>query len=166
MIEALLEHLRAAEGWRSCVYRDHLGYWTIGYGFMVDERRGGGMPRAIGDYWLRHAIDGVLRELAERWPKFAEQPEHVRIAVAAMAYQLGVGGVLGFRAMLGALEHGRIDAACTHALDSLWARQTPARARRVVAMMRGSRDENVGSTDSVGDFATRNDCDAVRRMGE
>ena len=58
-----------------------------------------------------------------------------------MSYQMGVGGLLSFRLTLAALEEGNRQEAYDMALDSLWARQTPARAKRVAAMLRD--DETV-----------------------
>ena len=48
-----------------------------------------------------------------------------------MAYQLGVHGVLEFKEMLASLERGDCQAARRQALESAWARETPARAKRV-----------------------------------
>jgi lysozyme len=54
-----------------------------------------------------------------------------------MAYQMGVSGVLKFADMLAALERGERAAAATHALQSIWATQTPKRAKRIAALIRG-----------------------------
>jgi lysozyme len=48
-----------------------------------------------------------------------------------MAFQLGINGFLQFRMMRQALSRCDWLAARNEALDSLWARQTPNRARRV-----------------------------------
>jgi lysozyme len=48
-----------------------------------------------------------------------------------MAYQMGVEGVQGFSKMIAALQVGDYPRAADEALDSLWAKQTPARARDV-----------------------------------
>jgi lysozyme len=55
-----------------------------------------------------------------------------------MAYQMGVEGVCGFKTMLRCLEAGELEKAAGAALNSRWAKvQTPARAKRVAAMIRG-----------------------------
>jgi lysozyme len=54
-----------------------------------------------------------------------------------MAYQLGPSGVVAFKKMLAALEAGDRIAAAEAALDSKWATQTPNRAQRVAALIRG-----------------------------
>jgi lysozyme len=50
---------------------------------------------------------------------------------------MGVSGVLKFKGMLEALKAGKRELAANEALDSLWARQTPERARRVAEQIRG-----------------------------
>lgn len=133
----VVEHLKREEGWRALPYRDHLGYLTIGYGFLIDERKPVPLPREVGDVWLGYAVQERWRELLERRPWIAQQPAEVQCALCSMAYQLGVGGLLKFQRMLGALERGDREAAARAALESRWAQQTPARAQRVAAMLRG-----------------------------
>lgn len=63
-----------------------------------------------------------------------------------MGFQMGVGlpskddaGLSGFDTTLGHIAAGRWDAAADGMLNSLWAKQTPARAKRVAAMIRTGR---------------------------
>lgn len=53
-----------------------------------------------------------------------------------MAFQMGIVGLLGFTNTLAAIKRGDYAAAATGMLASLWARQTPARAKRMADMMR------------------------------
>lgn len=131
------DNLKAEEGWRPHVYPDSLGYATIGYGFLIDSRRGDGLPKAVGEFWLAYNIRKITEALTERWPPFAEQPPEVREALEELAYQIGIDGLLKFGKMLEALESGNRAIAAVEALDSLWAKQTPARAGRVAGRLRG-----------------------------
>lgn len=138
MIEDLVADLKSDEGWRPFAYPDHLGYLTIGYGFLIDEKKGGRLPQSIGDAWLRHLATEKWAELTRRAPWLLYQPEDVQRAVCNMAYQLGVDGVLNFRATLSLLKSGERVAAGIESLNSKWAREdTPRRARRVAALMAG-----------------------------
>ena len=137
MIDELLDDLKSDEGWRPYVYDDHLGFATIGYGFLVDARKGAGLPKPVAEYWLRYIVSERVTELQRRWPPFDKQPKDVQRALLNMSYQLGLGGLMNFQKMLTALAQGDRATAALHALDSEWARQTPARARRVVTLMRG-----------------------------
>lgn len=136
-MDGILADLRNDEGWRPFAYQDHLGFWTIGYGFLVDERKGVGLPKPVAEFWLQYAVNERLAELRRRWPAFDAQHKDVQRALGNLVYQLGVNGVLGFRKMLAALEAGDRTAAAEAALDSKWHQQTPARAKRVAALIRG-----------------------------
>lgn len=133
-----LERIKDEEGWRPHVYSDSLGFASIGWGFLIDPRRGEGMPKQVGEYWLQYNLRQITASLMDRWPPFSAQPLDVQEALTEMAYQLGVDGVLGFRLMLGALERGDRHTAATEALDSGWHEQTPKRAERVAAQLRGT----------------------------
>ena len=136
MIDQITQDLKSDEGWKSHAYRDHLGYLTIGYGFLIDERRGGRMPEHIGEDWLRWEIAERMDALHDELPWLHSQTENVIRALVNMAYQLGVNGVLNFKRMLAALKSGDREKAAEEALDSRWAQQTPNRAKRVASWIR------------------------------
>ena len=134
----LMADLRRDEGFLPHAYQDHLGYWTLGYGFLIDQRKGGRIPKSVAEFWLRYEINDREAQLQSRWPAYDDQPEDVRRALLNMTFQMGVDGVLGFKNMLKALERGdRIEAA-DHARDSKWRQQdTPERAERVCRLLEG-----------------------------
>jgi lysozyme len=137
MISEVITQLRNDEGWRDRPYRDTLGFLTTGYGFLIDERKSVSMPKAVGELWLKLIVEDKWAELTRREPWVLEQPEDVQQALANMAYQLGINGLLNFKNMLGALRAGQRVSAAAHALDSAWAKQTPQRAERTAALIRG-----------------------------
>jgi lysozyme len=137
-LSKLREELIRDEGWRAHAYKDSLGFDTIGFGFLVDERRGHGLPKRIADMWLDHLIAGVVTQLDHRLPWWRGQPDDVQRALVNMAYQLGIAGLLNFRKMLAALQAGNRAEAARQALDSRWAVQTPNRAARVAAQIAGN----------------------------
>ena len=94
------------------------------------------MPKAVGEYWLDLLINANHNELCRDYPWYVDSPEPVRRAIQNMRYQLGRGGLAGFRNMLAALAYGNYAEAAREALNSRWAQQTPARARRVAALIR------------------------------
>jgi lysozyme len=118
------------------VYQDHLGYWTLGIGRLVDERKGGGLTDDEIDYLLGNDINRREAELRRRIDFFGRLDDVRKAALLNMAFQLGVDGLLGFKRMLGCLRDERFAEAETHALDSKWAKEdTPARARRVARQL-------------------------------
>jgi len=127
----LKKQLLRDEGVVKHAYRDHLGYLTIGVGFLIDERRGGAMPDAVIDFWLDYEIDQRRNALKSILPFFNALDEVRQDALVNMAYQLGVNGLLGFNRTLHYLQRGDYELAAKEALDSNWAKQTPERAARI-----------------------------------
>jgi lysozyme len=135
-IDNVIETLKVDEGFRPHCYDDPLGYRTIGYGRMVDERLGGGVTEREAEVLLVNDVRAVCRELDGRIRWWRGLPSGVMEAVANMAFQLGVPKLMLFKKTLAALEARDFDRAADEALDSLWARQTPNRAERVAAAIR------------------------------
>ena len=135
-IEALRKQLLRHEGEVLHAYEDHLGYLTIGVGRLIDKRRGGGITHDEAMMLLDNDIRRVIDELESRAPWFKRLDTTRQQAIANMAFQLGVSGLLGFRKMIGALDHGDYRKAADEALDSRWARQTPNRANEIADMIR------------------------------
>lgn len=134
---SIIEDLKRDEGWRASVYQDHLGFWTIGYGFLVDARKNAGVPQHIAEQWLAFLVAHKEAELKGRAPWIEDQPPDVQRALLNMAYQMGVDGLLKFHTTLSRLQVGNRKGAAASALESLWAKQTPERAKRVTDLMRG-----------------------------
>lgn len=131
--------IKEEEGFVPHVYRDTEGYETIGYGFLVDGRAWGGIPKPIAEKWLDYEIDEVESTLRHHIPNLDSFPEPVVLALFSMSYQLGVGGVLNFTDMMAALQRGDYAVAANEALDSVWAtEQTPERARRMADLIRSA----------------------------
>lgn len=133
---ALCREIEAEEKRVPYAYKDHLGYWTIGLGFLIDKEKGGRIPDAVIDFWRDQIIEDREKALDRAIPWWREQSDARQRALLAMSYQMGIGGLLGFPKMLGAMQAGNYEEAAAQALDSLWARQTPARAARTAEMIR------------------------------
>ena len=131
----LITQLRREEGVSRHAYQDHLGFWTIGVGRLIDSRKGGGLSDEEVDYLLRNDVNrftsAVLKELP--WAATLNEP---RLAVLiGMAFQMGVAGLLTFKQTLAAVRDERFEHAAALMLRSKWAEQTPARARRMSLQM-------------------------------
>jgi lysozyme len=117
-------------------YQDHLGYWTIGIGRLIDKRRGGGITKEESAYLLENDITTRLNELEQKLPWFSKLNEARQGALLNMSFQLGVPGLMNFKRTLELIEAGDYDAAADRMMLSLWARQTPKRAKRISEQMR------------------------------
>jgi len=142
MVNVLLPHLKKEEGWRESAYRDHLGYLTIGYGRMIDEKKGGHITRDEGEFLLMNDIQRIETALMAAIPWMKELNGVRQAILVSMAYQMGVDGLLGFKNMLKHAKCGEFAAAGTHMRASLWYRQTPERAFRMsMAMEKGTAED-------------------------
>jgi lysozyme len=136
MNETLIAELIRDEGMVNHAYQDHLGYWTIGIGRLIDKRKGGGIAEHEAAYLLQSDIAKVQLQLDQNLPWWRDLDPVRQRALQNMAFQLGITGLLRFRNSLAAIQAGEWERAAANLRLSLWARQTPERAGRVIGMFR------------------------------
>lgn len=119
------------EGKVNHAYQDHLGFWTIGVGRLIDKRKGGGLSDAEVFYLLDNDISAKTQEVTEALPWVKAMTEPRQAVVVAMAFQMGLKGLLGFRSTLAAMRDEHYANAAEGMRLSLWAKQTPERAKRM-----------------------------------
>ena len=137
MIEKLTAQLRRDEGTKATVYKDTLGFDTIGVGRLVDSRKpGAGLRPDEIDYLLRNDIADRVQALTKALPWFLALDEARRGVMINMAFQLGTAGLLEFSHTLGLVRDGKYAEASVQMLKSRWATQTPARAKRLAEQMK------------------------------
>lgn len=136
MKQELIRQLRGDEGVVDHAYQDHLGWWTIGVGRLIDKRKGGRLRPDEIDYLLNNDVADRLTELASRIPWFEKLDAARQGALLNMSFQLGVPGLLSFRNTLKLIELGDYAGAAENMLLSKWATQTPERAKRMAKQIR------------------------------
>jgi lysozyme len=124
------------EGLRLSAYQDSEGYWTIGVGRLIDARRGGGISREEALYLLSHDLDRIEREVRTALPWVAGLDPVRQRVLLNMAFNLGVVGLRRFKNTLQAVRQGDYPRAAAQMLQSRWAEQVGARARRLAEQMR------------------------------
>jgi lysozyme len=134
--EEFVKWLKAEEGVVNHAYQDHLGYWTIGVGRLIDKRKGGGLSPDEIDYLLQNDINKIISSLDKALPWWNTLSPNRKAALAAMAFQMGLTNLLNFKKTLSLMKAGRFAAASEQMLTSLWAQQTPARAKRTAELIR------------------------------
>ena len=129
--------LERSEGFRGDRYLDSLGKPTIGMGTLLPLSKPEGRVLLL----MRAAVKNgrLVKALAKRGIELGSLPEPARETLQRMAYQMGVSRLMRFRRMLAAVADQRWLTAYAEALDSRWARQTPARAKRVAGGFLKSR---------------------------
>lgn len=131
----IVQQLKNEEGSVAHAYQDSLGYWTIGVGRLIDERKGGLLYPDEIDYLLKNDIKRKTDGLNDALPWFHLLDEPRQAVLIQMAFQMGVKGLLAFTTTLGHVRVGRYAEAAVAMLESLWARQTPERAARLSKQM-------------------------------
>lgn len=137
-LKKLEDDLVNDEGLVLHAYQDHLGFWTIGVGTLIDKRKGGGITRDEAMMLLRNRLGSFFNKMDAGMPWWRDQPEPVQRALANMAYQMGVEGLLGFKTTLKLIQEGKYAAAADNAMRSKWATQTPKRAKKVTDLIRSA----------------------------
>lgn len=134
--ERLIAELVVDEGVVLHAYQDHLGFWTIGAGRLIDKRRGGGITYAEALYLLKNDIDKHWIGFTDRHPWVLDLDEVRQVALCNLAFNLGIDGLTKFRNTLAAIERGDWEAAASGLRASLWFRQVqPSRSGRIIAMI-------------------------------
>lgn len=132
----IIEQLRRDEGEKLFAYQDHMGYWTIGVGILIDKRKGGGITQQESDYLLNNRVKAKESELDKRIPWWRKLDPARQGVLLNMAFQMGVEGLMGFTNTLEMIRTGDYVGASSGMLKSLWAKQTPERAQRLANQMK------------------------------
>jgi lysozyme len=135
--------IRLHEGERLEPYKDSLGYWTIGVGHLIDARKGGsllGVPAIPltseqSATLLKTDVEAHRADLLRALPWVAMLSDVRQAVLLDMAFNLGVGGLLGFKNTLSMVRAGDYVGAAKGMLQSKWASQVGPRAIRLSRMM-------------------------------
>jgi len=136
----IIDQLILHEGVVPHAYADTEGYLTIGVGRLIDRRRGGRLSDDEIRMLLANDVERVLGELDARLPWWRRLDAVRGKVLIDMAFNLGIGGLLGFRNTLAMVERGDFAGAARGMLASKWARQVKGRARRLAGMMETGED--------------------------
>jgi lysozyme len=131
----LIASVKLGEGLQLKAYPDPVSGgspWTIGYGHTAPDIG----PKicctaARAETWLMSDLADAINALDARLSWWRELPIDGQRVLAEMAFNLGIGGLLGFHRFLTDLEARRFTAAAADMLQSLWAGQVKSRAQRL-----------------------------------
>ena len=121
-MDQFIQTVKEHEGYSSCVYQDSLGYFTIGYGKMVDKRKNGGLTESQASYILNDELQSARASLQSfQW--FNAMDEVRQDVIVELCFNIGLQGVLKFHNMIAAITAKDYATASNCLLDSLWCRQ-------------------------------------------
>ena len=147
-IKSLIQELIVDEGKINEIYKDHLGYETLGVGHLVletDKEYGQPVGTEVSDEtvtaYLTKDIENICKDLDRNIPFWRDLDEERQRVVANMGFNLGINRLLQFEKFLNALENKDYDEAANQMMDSRWARQVGPRSERLkVRMLSGSKN--------------------------
>ena len=128
----LINQLKSDEGLRLKPYKCTEGYLTIGYGRNLETS---GISENEAEVMLVNDIYRVMESLND-YGLLIDHTQPRQDVLINMAFQMGVNGLLKFKNMIRALDDRNYSLAAKEMLDSLWAKQTPERAKRLARQMR------------------------------
>ena len=132
----LRDRLIQEEGWKNNTYLDTRNFATWGVGHKDPHS-------PVGEYHTDAQISAQLDSdisaatgALERNLPWVVTLDPVRLGVLIdMAFQMGVGGLMGFSETLASIKAGNYAAASSEMLQSDWANQTPNRAKGLSQIM-------------------------------
>lgn len=126
---SLIEDIKQDEGFKGDPYYCSEGMLTVGYGttFPLDEAE----AELLLNYRLNKTIGAIKSSLYD-----LDIEDEAWDILYNMSYQIGVNGLLKFKKMIKALRNQNYLEASKEGIDSLWYRQTPKRAERLMSRMK------------------------------
>lgn len=126
--------VKQAEGFQGQLYKDSEGYFTIGYGRLLDPIRGGRVSQDEAEYMLSNDLR-VAERLCEAMPAYLDLSPVRQAVLIEMCFNLGAAGLKHFKRMFSALVKQEYDYAASEMLNSRWAMQVKGRAVRLAKQM-------------------------------
>ena len=125
----VVDDIKKFEGFSGNVYKDFLGFDTIGYGTKLP------LSETEATMLLKHRLSIAKCELLAYKPNVSTLNKEAQDILLNMVYQIGIGGIMKFKKMWKALDEEDYSTAAKEMLDSLWAKQTPNRAEELAKRM-------------------------------
>ena len=141
--KAVYDQLMIDEGIKYEVYKDHLGYPTLGIGHLIteyDEERGKPIGTPVSEERVKACfekdLDIATNECKMLYdPDFESFPEEVQEILVNMMFNMGRPRLSQFKMFKSALERADWKLAAFEGRNSKWYRQVTNRAERLMTRM-------------------------------
>ena len=128
LFRRILYRVKSEEGFRGNPYTCPTGHLTVGFGTKLP------LTEHQAELLASDDLQGFIGRLDDRLGNigiyFGGLPDDAQCALADMAYQNGIDGLLRFKKMLAGVKVKNWRQAHDECLNSLYAKQTPGRAKR------------------------------------
>ena len=138
-LQNLMDRIKKHEGFVNKIYKDSLGFATIGYGHLVLPEEQWEEGKEYSKEQLEHVFKTDFNNAVGQATGLMDGmnlDDKAREVIIEMVFQLGVGGVGKFKKMWEALRNKDYGEASFQMMDSRWAKQTPNRAESLSKVMR------------------------------
>lgn len=136
----LINQLKLDEGKKLVVYRDSLGFPTVGVGHLVLKKDnlkvGDKITEDQCNLFLANDLETTIKSCYRLFPKFDILPEGVQQIIANMMFNLGYGGLSQFKRLIKAVNEKNYKLASESMANSVWFTQVGNRAKRLVNEMK------------------------------
>ena len=129
----LAEQLKNHEGLRLKPYTDTVGKLTLGIGRNLEDK---GITEQEALFMLNNDVDYFYSKLCQSIGWMKKLDDARQNVLVNMSFNLGIAGLMTFKKMLLACEHGNFKIAATEMLNSKWAEQVGYRANELAEQMR------------------------------
>jgi len=138
----LKARIKEHEGFVPKIYKDQLGFKTIGFGHLVLPTDKFKEDVTYKKKDLEEVFDSDFNTAKSNANQLISGlPIHhqAKCVIIEMVFQLGIGGVSKFKKMWKALKQNDYQTASEEMLDSRWAKQTPKRAEELSSVMKSCK---------------------------
>ncbi|MBS0876524.1 MULTISPECIES: glycoside hydrolase family protein [unclassified Tatumella] len=147
----IFNFIESDEGMKLTMYKDTLGYWTIGIGHLISKNSDKNYNIGLLDKLFNRSTNGIIS--TEECKKLFNQDlttlyynikssslnslyqsldSNRQMALVNMCFQMGVSGVSQFHNALAAMKIQDWNTVAKELKDSTWYRQTPNRAKKMI----------------------------------
>jgi lysozyme len=131
-VTKIAETIKNAEGFVPIADRDPVGFWTVGYGWNLEARP---VSPELAEIILLVQLEEDKKKLFVALPWVTGLSEVRQFVLLEMCFNLGLGGLLGFKNTLSLVKEGKYREAASAMLQSRWAGQVKGRAIRLARSM-------------------------------
>lgn len=123
--------LKKQEDLRLTMYRDSLGYPTIGYGHLLSQP----IPEEAADIIFQHDV-ALVEENLRAYSWYNGLDDFRKDIIANMAFNMGIVRLLSFHHMIAYLQIGDFEGAAIEMENSKWDEEVGFRATVLARMMK------------------------------
>ena len=142
----LKEEIIADEGVKYEIYLDHLGYPTVGIGHLIkkdDPEYGKPIgtkvtSERVGELFIADA-ESAIKDCKKLFNNFDTIPEDIQHVLVNMMFNLGLSRFSKFKNFKAAIDVRNWKKASVEGRDSLWYRQVPNRAKRLMDRLENAK---------------------------